>query len=62
LACIRLGLDSGVVEAARQRLDTGATAADRAIAELENLRSLAEREETAIWAQSQVIRWGLGHR
>lgn len=60
--CIRLGLDSDVIEAARKRLDTGATAADTAITKLEQLRSLAECEETAVWAQSQAVRWDGGTR
>ena len=57
LVYARLGLDSDVIEAARRRLDTGAAAADAAIAKLEQLRTLAEREETAVWGQEQAVRW-----
>eukprot|EP00955_Chlamydomonas_euryale_P035565 350159-Chlamydomonas_euryale.AAC.3 len=50
VVCYRLGMDATVIEAARGRLDTGASAADAAIAQLEVLRERSERAETALWA------------
>ncbi|KAG1661302.1 hypothetical protein FOA52_008649 [Chlamydomonas sp. UWO 241] len=52
----RLGMDPSVIEAARMRLDTGASAADAAIAELEVLRSKSERAETALSASQRRLK------
>ncbi|GAX78758.1 hypothetical protein CEUSTIGMA_g6195.t1 [Chlamydomonas eustigma] len=52
----RLGLDSDVVGAARQRMDTGAVAADSVITQLELLREKSEALSKLVMAQEQESR------